>query len=62
MAEKKKWIQDAHIKKGKLHEKLGVKAGAKIPASKLKKAENSKSPALRKEANLAETFKKMKKK
>lgn len=60
MAEKKKWIQKAHIKKGALHEQLGVPEGKKIPASKLKKAEHSKSPLLRKRAALAETFKKMK--
>lgn len=60
MAEKKKWIQKAHIKKGALHEQLDVPEGKKIPTSKLKKAEHSKSPLLRKRAALAETFKKMK--
>lgn len=38
---------------GKLHEKLGVKAGAKIPEKKLEKADHSKSPAERKEAQFA---------
>jgi len=58
----KKWIQDMHMKKGALHESLGVKEGKKIPESKLKKAEHSKNPTTRKRANLAETLKKMHKK
>lgn len=64
MSEKKKWIQKAlgPKSKGKLHEHLGVPEGKKIPKSKIKKAEHSKSPTLRKEANLAETLGKMKKK
>jgi hypothetical protein len=58
------WISKALPKtsKGKLHEKLGVPEGEKIPAKKLAKAENSKSSTLRKEADLAKTLKKMKKK
>lgn len=50
MAEKKKWIQEAlgPKSKGKLHEKLHVKEGEKIPESKLKKAEHSKNPTLKK--------------
>lgn len=55
----KKWIQAMHMKKGALHKDLGVPAGKKIPASKLKKAEHSKNPTTRKRANLAETLKKM---
>lgn len=43
--------------KGKLHRALGVPEGEKIPAKKLKQATNSKSPALRKEANFAENAK-----
>ena len=57
----KKWIKDA-IKpqdKGKLRKKLHVKAGEDIPAAKLKLAAKSKNPTLRKEAILAETLKKM---
>lgn len=42
---------------GKLHRKLGVPQGEKIPAAKLYRATNSKSPALRKEAHLAENAK-----
>jgi hypothetical protein len=58
MAEK--WIQKAVEKgKGKLHEKLHVAEGKKIPAKKLAKAEHSKNPKLRKEAVLAETLKKL---
>jgi len=59
-----KWIQKAlpPSSKGKLHEQLHVKAGEKIPADKLKKAEHSKNPTTRRKANLAETLKKMNKK
>lgn len=60
MAEK--WIQKATSKnKGKLHRELGVKEGEKIPAKKLAKAEKSKNPTIRKEANLAKTLKGLKK-
>ena len=58
MAEK--WIQKAVSKHpGKLHRELGVPQGEKIPAKKLKKAEHSKSPTIRKEANLAKTLAKL---
>jgi hypothetical protein len=61
MAEK--WISKAlpKVSKGKLHEKLGVPEGEKIPIKKLDKAEKSKSPTIRKEVALAKTLKKMKK-
>jgi hypothetical protein len=59
--EDKKWIQGADIKKGALRKKLGVKEGHNIPEAKLKKAAHSKNPKMRKEAMLAETFKKMRK-
>ena len=62
MAEKKNWIAGAIKKPGALHKSLGVPKGKKIPASKLKKAEHSKNPTLRKRAVLAETLKKMRKK
>lgn len=62
MAEKKKWIQGAIKHPGALHKTLGVPAGKKIPASKLKAAEHSKNPTTRKRAALAETLKKMHKK
>ena len=48
-------IKPSH--KGRLHEKLGVPKDKPIPAGKLAKAEHSKSPALRKEAQFAETAK-----
>ncbi len=54
---KKKWIQGAIKHPGKLHRELGVKQGQKIPAKKLAKAEHSKNPTIRKEANLAKTLK-----
>lgn len=52
------WIQKAinPSKKGALHKALGVSPGKKIPMSKIEKAEHSKSPLLRKRANLAETL------
>lgn len=60
MAEK--WIQKMHMKKGALHKELGVPEGEKIPAKKLKKAEHSKNPTLKKRAILAETLKGLRKK
>jgi hypothetical protein len=62
MAEK--WIQKALEKKcskGKLHRKLGVPEGKKIPEGKIKSAEK-KGGKLGKEAHLAETLKKIRKK
>ncbi|HWW39317.1 hypothetical protein [Pedobacter sp.] len=57
MAEK--WISGAIKHPGKLHRDLGVPEGKKIPAKKLAKAEHSKNPSLRREANLAKTLKKL---
>lgn len=59
MAEKKRWISSAIKHPGALHKQLHVKAGEKIPAKKLEKAEHSKNPTLRRRANLAKTLKKM---
>jgi len=59
MAEK--WIQKAIKHPGKLHRELGVPEGKKIPAKKMKKAEKSKNPTIRKEAALAKTLKKLRK-
>lgn len=55
-----KWIQNAlpPSSKGKLHEKLGVPQGQKIPMKKIKKAEHSGNPTLSREAHLAETLRK----
>jgi hypothetical protein len=58
----KDWIKGAIKKPGALRKALHVKEGEKIPASKLKKAEHSKNPTMRKRANLATTLKKMHKK
>jgi hypothetical protein len=55
----KKWIQKAIKHPGALHKELGVKEGEKIPEKKLKKAEHSKNPKLKKRAELAKTLKKM---
>jgi hypothetical protein len=55
---KDKWIQGAIKHPGSLHKALHVKQGEKIPESKLKKAEHSKNPSLKKKAVLAETLKK----
>lgn len=55
----KKWIQGAIKHPGALHKELGVPAGKKIPANKLKKAAHSKNPTLKKRAILANTLKKM---
>jgi hypothetical protein len=57
---KKKWIQGAVKKPGALHKALGVPAGKKIPASKLK-VKKGDSALMKKRKALAETFKKMKK-
>lgn len=56
------WIKGAIKHPGALREKLGVKKGEKIPQSKLKKAEHSKNPTTRKQAQLAETLKGLRKK
>lgn len=56
----KKAINPEH--KGALRKKLGAKKGKDIPAEKLAAATNSKNPLTRKQANLAMTLKKMKKK
>lgn len=61
--DKEYWIQDAvnPKNKGALRKKLKIKKGEKIPTAKLKKAEHSKDPKTRKQAVLAETFRKMRK-
>ena len=61
MAKKDNWIKGAIKKPGALRKALHVKKGEDIPASKLKKAEHSKSPTMRKRANLAQTLKGFKK-
>jgi len=54
----KKWIQKAIKHPGALHKELHVPQGIKIPALKLKKAENHKGIE-GKRARLAETLKSM---
>ena len=56
----KNWIAGATKNKGALHKNLGVPAGEKIPAAKLKAAA-AKGGKVGKEARLAETLKKLKK-
>jgi hypothetical protein len=57
-----KFIQKAIKHPGALRKALHVKKGEDIPEDKLKKAEKSKNPTMRRRANLAETLKKMRKK
>lgn len=59
---KKNWIADATKRKGALHRNLGVPEGKKIPAKKLAKAAKSGSPTVKREAALARTLSKMRKK
>lgn len=56
------FIQKMNMKKGALHEELGVPEGKKIPMKMIKKAEKSDNPKLAKRARLAETLKGFKKK
>ena len=62
MAKKKDFIQKAIKKPGALRKALKVKKGDKISVDKLRKAAKSKSPLMRKRANLALTLRKMRKK
>ena len=56
---KKLWIQNAVEHPGSLRKKLHARPGHNIPKAKLDKALHSKNLTLRKEANLAETLGKM---
>lgn len=56
------WISQMGMKKGALHKSLGVPQGKKIPEKKIKKAEHSKNPKLKKRAILAETLSNLRKK
>ncbi len=58
MAEK--WIQKMHMKKGALHEEMGIPQGKKIPGKKLEAAAK-KGGKMGKRARLAETLKGFKK-
>jgi hypothetical protein len=57
----KKWIAGATKHKGALHRALGVPQGEKIPAAKMAKAAKA-GGKLGKEAQLAQTLGKLKKK
>lgn len=48
------------VKKGALHEELGIPLGEKIPESKLESAAHSSNPTLRRRAISAEGFRAMK--
>jgi hypothetical protein len=52
-----KWIKGVIKTPGGLHKNLGIPMGKKIPQKKILKAEHSKNPTIRKEANLAMTLK-----
>jgi len=54
------WIVNATKNKGALRKALGIKEGNKISNTKLDKATHSKSPKIRKEANLAKTLRSFK--
>lgn len=56
------FIAKATKNKGGLHRSLGVPTGQKIPVSKINKATNSSNPRVRKQANLAKTLAKLRKK
>jgi hypothetical protein len=56
MAKKKNWIKEATANKGALHRATKTPAGQKISGKKLAKAAKSKSPKVRKEAQLAKTL------
>ena len=58
-AVKKNWIEDAVKRPGALRKKLKVPKNKKISASQLNKAANSSNATTRRQAKLANTFKKM---
>ena len=62
MSDDGKWIEKATKNKGALRKKLGVKGSAKIGKKALTKAKHSSSPKERKEAILADTLSKLRKK
>jgi hypothetical protein len=62
VAKAKNWIKKATANKGGLHRALNVPLGKRIAQDKLAKAKKSANPKLRKEAALAGTLAKMRKK
>lgn len=60
---KQNWIKSAVGKNpGGLHRSLGISQGQKIPHSKILKAAHSSNPKVRKQAVLAESLGKLRKK
>lgn len=60
MAKDGHWMEKAFAhNKGKLHRETGTPEGKKIPEKKIEKAEHSKSTTVKREANLAETARKI---
>jgi hypothetical protein len=59
---KDNWIKEATKNKGALHRALHVPIDEKIGMAKIKKAENSGNMKIKKEAILAETLSKLRKK
>lgn len=57
----KKFIDTAIKRPGALHRATGTPQGQKIPEAKIKKAEGSPNPRLRKEAQFADELKGFKK-
>jgi hypothetical protein len=55
------WIKGAIKRPGALHKALHVPLEQKIPEGKIKVAEHSSNPRLRKEAQLADTLSKLRK-
>jgi hypothetical protein len=62
VAKAKNWIAGATTNKGALHRALHVPLGKRIAQDKLAKAKKSANPKLRKEAQLAGTLAKLRKK
>ena len=58
----KNWIAGATENKGGLHRSLGVPEGKTIPGKKLMSATHSSNPKIRKQAQLADTLRKINKK
>jgi hypothetical protein len=53
------WIEDAHLNKGALRRETKTPAGKDIAAKRLHAAAHSKNNTVRKEAELAETLKRL---
>lgn len=62
MKPKRNFIQRAIKHPGGLHKSLGVPQGKKVPAKKMEKALHSSNPTVKKQAVLAKTLSKLRKK